>query len=477
GGGEVMEPTGTPAIIEREDNRPAIAVLPFDNFSPNPDDAWFADGVHEDITTALSRISAISVPARSSVDQFKDDRPDSRGIASILGVDFLLEGSGRIVGTQMRVSVQLIDGGADRHVWSEEYDVPFSMDEVMRISSGIAQQVAAGVGARIAPSERTAISSLPTKDLVAYRLVHRARTLWDQRTAPEIRQAIDLYEEAIGRDPDYSDAFAGLAEASFFLTTSWDVEEVLRSVRRAVASAERALELDPSAGGAHAVLGLIKLYFERDWEGAEEELATAIGLDPDHAFAHHGYSVYLSALGRHEEALRELSIAQRLDPLAQALSHGPAKMYFQARQFDRAIEEALQNLEANPEHHSTTIWLCRSYLMLERFEEGMQACAAAQSNSEGRSPHLGLYYAMRGERSQAMREVEGTMEVLGSPTLTSVEVFAVLGEVDEAVRTIRYLIDVDPMWPSIRLGIDPFLDPLRSDSRFIQILRDMGLEG
>jgi TolB-like protein/Flp pilus assembly protein TadD len=452
-------------------------VLPFEDHSPNPEDAWFADGIQDDIRTALRGISGLSLRAQSSVDRFREERPPVRDLASILGVAFLIEGSARIIEDQVRVIVHLIDGQADEEVWSETYDTLFSMPAVTAIQGNIAHRVAREVGARIAPTEEVASATLPTEDLGAYRLIHQARVLWNQRRVPEIREAVGLYEEAIRRDSQYADAYAGLGEASLYLGIfSLDRGEQIDAFRRAVTASERALELSPQMGGPHAVLGGVDLWYEGNREGAEQELTTAIALEPDHAFAHYWYSMYLNSLGRHEEALRELSIAQRLDPLAQAMTHGPAKLYFHARDYDRAVAEALKDLEVNPDYNTTRFFLCLSYLKLGSLDKARDPCETAQERNQVGDPLVGLYHAVAGDEAAARREVERELEAYGRPTLISIDVFAVLGDIDEAIRVLRRMQELDPLI-QIQLGVDPFLDPLRSDPRFIQILRDMGLEG
>jgi tetratricopeptide (TPR) repeat protein len=186
--------------------------------------------------------------------------------------------------------------------------------------------------------------------------------------------------------------------------------------------------------------------------------------------------MYLSALERHVEAFQELSVALSLDPLTQAMAHGPAKLYFQAGDYAQAVEEGLKTAEVYPNHPPTNGWLCQSYLMLRRFEEAREWCEAAQSDIEG-GAYLGLYYAVRGDREAALREVEEARAAGGSGGKElRYGIPSALGDIDEAIRELRDYIDVSAK-PPVRIRVNPFLDPLRSDPRFIEILRDMGLEG
>jgi tetratricopeptide (TPR) repeat protein len=158
------------------------------------------------------------------------------------------------------------------------------------------------------------------------------------------------------------------------------------------------------------------------------------------------------------------------------MSHGPAKLYFHARDYDRAVAEALKDLEVNPDYTTTRFFLCLSYLKLGRLDKARDPCEATQEMNQVRDPLMGLYHALAGDEAAARREVEREFEEYGRPTLISIDVFAVLGDIDEAIRVVRRIQELDPLI-QIQLGVDPFLDPLRSDPRFIQILRDMGLEG
>jgi TolB-like protein len=461
------------------DARPSIAVLPFDNLSPSPTDAWFADGVQEDITTALSRISAIGVPARSSVARFRDGRPDSREMASLLGVAYLLEGSGRIVGTEIKVTVQLIEGRAGRHVWSEEYDAHFSVNEVIRLSSQIAQRVASEIGARLAPSEQEAIAVLPTEDLVAYRLAHRARALWNQRSEPEVREAIDLYHEAIARDSLYADAYAGLASA-YMILAAHQLEPEERGVEttRAVVTAERASFLDPTLGIPHAVIGFVKGVFEWDWETADREFLTAIEIEPDRSQAHCWYSAFLSGMGRREEALQRLSACEELDPLSPWLLEGAPAVFYLTGEFEQAIEAGSESVGENPEDLRPHFWICFSHLMLGRIDEGMESCQAAQ-NFENDAAVMAVVHAHRGEREAALQELDRVVGIhggSGSITWDGASVYANLGDLDEAFRWLRRAIDEDRPEAYLVPG-DPRWGPLRADPRFKEILREMGVEG
>lgn len=464
--------------LEDEDSSPSIAVLPLDNLSPDPRDRFFASGVHADITSALGRISSLSVRGRSSVDQFRESRPPIREIASALGVDFLLEGTAQIVGTGVKVSVQLIDGRRDEQLWEGDWQGEYVPAEAIRIQSEIAQGVASELRVAIAPEEEARIAAVPTQDLVAYRLVDRARALWNQRTAPEIREAIDLCSQAIERDPQFVDAYVGLASAYLVLGEySPDRAEREEADPLAVATAEQALRLDPSLSIPHGIVAW-GLADEWDWEGAEGEFLNAIHLEPDQSQVRCWYSYFLAAMGRYEEALRELSIAQRLDPLAPWLAAGAPGVYYFARDYQRSIEVGLQTIAADPGNENVYGWVCGSYLRLGRFEESTEACEMAQESYPDWA-YDALEHAFRGEEEAALQDLARVVNAFpgsGDVYWCGAEIHAVLGDIDGALQWLRRAIEEERSFVS-QLPGDPAWDVLRSDPRFEEILRETGFEG
>jgi len=463
--------------IVAEDPRPSLAVLPFDNFSPDPDDAYVANGVQEDLTTALSRISSIRVPGRSSVDRYRENRPSTREMAAALGVDFLLEGSASVVGEEVRITVQLIDGRRDQHIWAEEYDYPFSVDRVISVRSALAQEVAARLRAIVTPEEQARLSRAPTEVAEAYELYQRARYRWNQRTEASVREALRLFQEAIDLDPGFAEAYAGLAD-TYLVLSNWGWIDHREGHRRGIAAAERALALDPMNAGANASLGALHLWSTRDWVRSERHFLRAIELDHDYAYTHYWYSALLSALERHEEAIHQAREAEELDPLSPQISYGVSRGLFLARRYREAIAHAEGALGMYPDYGPLLAQVCRCYVLLGELDRAETACRAEQEASgEGRTLSMALVRAYQRNGEGAMAEVEGLSdreEEGGLQPIFVAMVHASLGNRDEAFRYLDLAFDGD--YPYLEyLSSNPFFDSLRGDPRFTTLLDRIGL--
>jgi class 3 adenylate cyclase/TolB-like protein/Tfp pilus assembly protein PilF len=459
------------------DDRPSIAVLPFDNFSPDPDDAYFPNGVQEDITTALSKIRSLRVPARSSVVQFRDERPGSREIASVLGVDYLLEGSTTVVGGMARVTVQLIDGRTDQHIWAENYDHEFSIEQLISVRTAVAKEVAARLRAIITPQEEARIATPPTDSPEALKLYQRARYRWNERTEPGVQESLWLFQEAIDEDPSFAEAYAGLADAYLVLANRGWMDH-REGHRRGIAAAERALELDGSNAGANASLGALHLWSTRDWAVSESYFLRALELDSEYAYAHYWYSALLSALGRHQEAIRQAREALSVDPLSPQIASGLPRSLFLSRDFDGSIAEVTRAIGIHREYGPLHGQLCRSHILKSEFDDAEVACIREKelSGASG-SLSLALVYAFQGDEEAALGEVGrlGLAEDGGVPQpIIMAMVYGGLGDLDAAFAQIDLAFDGE--YPYLEyLSSNPFLDPLRADPRFAEQLRRIGL--
>jgi class 3 adenylate cyclase/TolB-like protein/Tfp pilus assembly protein PilF len=462
-----------------EETRPSIAVLPFDNFSPDSNDAYFANGIQEDITTALSRIRALRVPARTSVARYRENRPGTREMATALGADFLLTGSTTVVGGMARITVALINGRTDEHVWAENYDHEFSVEQVIAVRSAVAQEVASRLRAIITPQEQARIATLPTEIPEAFELYQRARYRWNERTEPEVRKSLKLFQEAVDLDPAFAEAYAGLADA-YLVLSNWGWMDHREGHRMGIAAAEQALILDSLNVNANASLGALHLWSTRDWARSEEYFLTAIRLDHDYAYTHYWYSALLSALERHDESIRQAEEAEELDPLSPQISLGLSRSLFLARQYRRAIEETSRAIEAHPEYGPLHAQLCRCYTVLGDFREAEAACRREQEvSSMARTLSMALVWAFQGDREAALGEVDGLglwASEDGPQPIFLAMVYAGLGDTDAAFENLQFAFNEH--YPYLEyLSSNPFFDPLRDDPRFEELLRGIGLEG
>ena len=464
--------------LDPDKTRPSIAILPFDDFSPDPDDAYFANGVHEDITTALSRIRSLRVPARSSVARFRTDRPSTREMAEALGADYLLEGSTTVVRGTVRVTVQLIDGKTDEHIWAEEYDYEFTVEQLIAVRSAVAQEVASHLRAVITPDEEARIGALPTESPEAWELYQRGRYRWNERTEAGVQASLRLFQRAIDLDPLFAEANAGSADA-YLVLSNWGWMDHRDGHRRGIAAAERALELDPLNAGANASLGALHLWSTRDWDASEEYFHQAIILDPEYAYAHYWYSALLSALGRHQESVQEAIAAKAVDPLSPQIAFGLSRSLFLAREYAEAATETSTALELYPDYGPLHAQLCRIRAVLGQFQEAEEACAREQEVSGlGRTLSMAVVKAFQGDREGALQEMEGVAALQGGDELQPVIVamiYAGLGDTDAAFEHLEHAFDGD--YPYLEyLPSNPFFDPLREDPRFGELLDRLGLE-
>lgn len=323
----------------------SVGVLPFVNMSPEPENAYFSDGLSEQIIAALSRIEGLQVAARTSSFALRDRGLDVRSIGDTLGVAAVLEGSVRRDGPRLRVTAQLIDASSGYHLWSEEYDR--ELRDVFAVQEEIARAIASALELRLAraPSSR----AQGVSNLEAYDLYLRGLFLRNTLSADGLRQAAAFFDRAIELDPDFALAYA--AKASVVAPQIYFGYVPLEGgVRELRALTTRALELDPTLGEAHAALGILRLFFEWDWEGAERALRRAIELNPNDAHAHHHLANYMNAMGRITDAVPVRERAVALDPLNARSRYVLARMYGRAGDYERAISEYRRARQLDPVH-------------------------------------------------------------------------------------------------------------------------------
>ena len=323
----------------------SIAVLPFENLSRDPDNAFFAEGIQDEILTRLAKVADLKVIARTSTQKFKSAPENLPDIAKQLGVLNILEGSVQKVNDQVRVNVQLINAMTEAHLWAEIYDR--KLTDIFAVESDIAKTIAEAVQAKLTGSEKAMIAAQPTSDTTAYELYLKGRSLWEKRSGDNIPRAIAFYEQAIARDPNYALAYAGLANA-YILSPFWAGADRLDAYTKAEDAALKALHLDTNLAEAHLALG--KVYFWKiDLAAALREYQRAIELKPNDAGAHHWYgNDALAALGRFDEAIAEVKRAIELDPLSVVINTDLGTTFYYAHRFDESARQLRKTLGIDP---------------------------------------------------------------------------------------------------------------------------------
>jgi TolB-like protein/Tfp pilus assembly protein PilF len=455
----------------------SIAVLPFMNLSADKENEYFSDGMTEELINALSKVSGLRVAARTSSFAFKGKSADVREIGRRLGVGAVLEGSVRKAGTKLRVTVQLVDASDGYHLWSEDYDRELS--DVFTVQNDIAQAIASALKVRLVGDERAPLVRPPTRDLGAYELFLKGRFAVYQRTEAALAQAVRFFEQAVARDSSFAEAYAGLAEANVVLPFYSRTHPAV-AWAGARAAAERALALDSTLVGAHAVLAYGKMLYDWDWEGAERGFRRAIALDPRYAIVHMWYGLYLAGRGRTPDALREFQIAHELEPLSILYSTEVGLGLYISRRYGEAAAQLQQTLQLDPNSAIAHGWLGYVYIQMgmpDRAIAELQRAAALNKRRAQTIAGLAYAHAAAGNRRAAERLLAELLERWRTEYVSSLVIavaYAGLGDREQAVRWLENAASVhDPFLTY--LSMIPAFDPLRADPRFSQVLKKLGL--
>jgi TolB-like protein/Flp pilus assembly protein TadD len=463
-------PTGS------ERQLPAVAVLPFDNISANPGDAYFADGMQEEIITQLQKVSGILVISRTSTMGYREDPPPAPEIAAQLGVDFILEGSARKAGERVRLTVQLIDAGRDVHLWADEYDRDLTAGDLFEIQSDLALRITGALAAEISPEEKARIEEPPTLNLEAHDEYFRGRFEWNKRTPDGFSAAIQHFQRATELDPTFALAYAGLADAYVLMPIYLEDVDSRAIYGEAESAARTALALDPTLAEAHVSLAGVRVWAHYDWAGAETRFLRAIELSPAYATAHHWYSLALSALGRHEEALAESRRALQLDPLSVVINQILAQNLRRAGDYDAAISQYEKTLELRSDFPPTWFWLGESLLRVRKFDEARHALGrffeltGGASQTGNRLVDLVVEYDSTGRPAPVPPDIE---DAAGDRRGRLFGIYALAGQRE---KTLEWL---ERAYEQRNAGIlflkDSAYDFLRDDPRFIELLRNVNL--
>ena len=340
--------TSGPELAESQYLPNSIAVLPFANRSANPDDAFFVDGIHDDLLTQISKIGSIKTISRTSVMQYRDSTKPIPEIAGELGVGTVLEGGVQRAGDQIRINVQLIDAQSDEHLWAEIYDRKLTASNLFAIQSEIAETITKALKATLSPAEQERIRAAPTGNLEAYEAYLFGRQHLDKKSIDSELKAVDYFREAVELDPLFALAWVGLAESYLDLAGRRDFP-ISETHAKAQAALETALELDRDLGEAYTQLGWLK-YIQDDFEGAMQNCERALELSPNHPPLSRLYSVLLMDIGQQDEALSWRAAAVRLDPLSANLRRSYAVALRQVGRIEEALEQLEIALEIDPDN-------------------------------------------------------------------------------------------------------------------------------
>lgn len=460
--------------------RVMLAVLPFQNLTGDRGQDYFSDGMTEEMISQLGNLDPqhLGVIGRTSVMHYKSSQPPLDQVGRELGVQYVLEGSVRRDSDKVRITARLVQIKDQTDLWARKYDRDLS--NLLVLQGEIAQEISDEI--QLTLRDHTKITppskpSLSPQTYEAYDLYLKGRYFWNQRSVEGFHRAIDYFQQSISRDPSYARAYAGLAD-SYTLLNSYGGAPPIESMPKARAAALKALELDESLAEAHTSLALITENYDWDWPTAEKEYRRTIELDPNYATAHHWYAEYLTWLGRFDEALGESEKARQLDPLSPIIAVDNGQILYYSRQYDRAIAKFRSVIEMYPDF--------RRGLLIGPYEQkGMYAEALADSEQWRRSfgdsaynlAELAYIYGRAGEPVQA-RHALAKLEELNrrqpiDPAILS-RAYLGIGDNNQAL----FLLEKASAQHSnlmTTLKVDPRYDPLRSDPRFQDLMRRVGL--
>jgi TolB-like protein/Tfp pilus assembly protein PilF len=453
----------------------SIAVLPFENLSEDKANAYFADGIQEEILTRLSRIRDLKVISRTSTQRFKSSTEDISHIAKKLGVAHILEGSVRKAGNRARVHVQLIDAESDDHLWAERYDR--ELDDIFEVESDIAANVAEALQARLSGAERQAISAQPTKNIEAHELYLKGRYHWLKFFAPGDERVRDYFEQAIQLDPSYAPAYAGLGLYYAFGVANGILPP--SEWPKAESAVKKALALDETLVEAYNPLAAVEIYYKRDWPAAERAFRRGAELNPNDADIPGHYGLFLAWFGRNEESLAQLERAAQLDPFVLGLNLHWGRVFFFMRDYDRALNQFNKTLELYPGHPRAHEWLGDACEKKGMTSEAITQWTAALNLSgeteqakilEKTYAALGFEAAVRARAEKQLQKLnEKTSRGEYVPAWNYLTACVRLGDYEEAFTWLAKTVE-EPNWFALQAKINPTLDVLRGDPRFDEIL-------
>ena len=453
----------------------SIAVLPFVNMSADKNDEYLSDGISEELITALSKITGLQVKARTSSFAFKGKSEDIQKIGELLHVSHLVEGSVAKAGNRLRISAQLIQASDGNHLWSDTYDR--EMQDIFAVRNDVAQQVVQALQVKLGVEATRALTQKPTENLKAFQYYMQGRASTQRRTRDDLLAAIRYYQKAIEEDPNYALAYAGLADAYGALGFYGYIAPI-EARRKQEEGGRKALALDENLAEAHAALGAAYMAFApSDFSLGDRELRHAIELSPSLALAHSYLGNSLVRQGRVDKGLEEYLRARELDPLSSIIARNVAMPYYLKRDYVRALDLLRQANELGPAFTST--WEIGVYIQNKLLDETLAELEKAKGERKNDSILIydtGMVYAAQGKRAEALQIIKELEEISGTNLSQAhwiAKIYATLNEKEMAFSWLERGLATEAI--GVFYKDEPVWDPIRSDSRFNDLLRRMGI--
>jgi TolB-like protein/DNA-binding winged helix-turn-helix (wHTH) protein/Flp pilus assembly protein TadD len=455
----------------------SLAVLPLESLSNDASQDYFADGMTDELISDLGQIGALRVISRTSVMAYKHARKPLPQIARELNVDAVVEGTVLRSGDRVRITAQLIEASSDKHLWSASYEG--ELRDTLALQNQVARAIAEQIRINLNPQELAALKTVKVVNPQAYESYLKGRYFWNKRTADGLKVALAYFNQAIEENPKYAEAYSGLAD-TYALLGDWQyaVMTPKEALPKAKAAAIRALELDSGLGEAHNSLAFCLDGFDWDFDAAGREFRRAIELNPGYATAHHWYSWHLALVGNYDEAVVEMRKAENLDPLSLIINADLAELLVLAHSYDESIRQSRKTIEMDPNFALAHNQLGQAYLQKRMLDDAVAELEKAAQLSAG-SPtiiaNLARAYAASGKRDETVKLLS-ELKKRSSPGYSRASeiavIYASLGDRDQAMNWLErsYLERFNP-----GALLRPGFDPLRSDPRFEDLVRRIGL--
>jgi len=457
----------------------SIAVLPFKPVGSDPNDEYLGLGMADTLIGRLSHLSQIMVRPTSAIRRYSGRDLDVISAGREQRVDAVLEGTIYRSGERIRLSVQLVSVRDGAPLWSYKCDERCT--DIFAVQDSISERVAEALALKLSGEERRLLTKHYTDNTEAYQLYVEGRYFWNKRSEEGFKKALNYFNQAIGADPNYALAYVGLAD-SYTMLADYDWITPSDASSSAKAAVTRALEIDDTLAEAHASLADIRRFYDWDWPGAEQEYRWAIKLNPNYVTAHQWYGEFLSAMGRHDEAIREMKRAEELDPSSVVVKNASGWILLFARQYDEAITACQKVIEMDPEYGEVYSQLRRAYEQKGMYAEALatdEKFRVFKTKGARRSNQRSIPASNSSAKSywQKMLELarQDMKDNVEASRFRMVEIYAQLGEKDKAFEWLGKLYEDHNFWMPF-LKVHAHLDPLRSDPRFIDLLSRIGLQ-
>ena len=455
----------------------SVAVLPFSNGSSDSNAEYLSDGITESLINNLSQLPNLRVMARSTVFRYKANDADPQKIGNDLHVQAVLSGRLLQQGNVLIIQAELMDVKTGVQLWGGQFNR--SAEDVLALQDDLSREIAEKLRVKLTGEQKQRLARRNTEDAEAYRFYLKGRYYWNKRSPEGMQKAASYFQQAIDKDPGYALAYAGLADTYVYLSF-FNMVAPRDAMPRAKAAAAKALEIDDHLAEAHVSLGYMSYAYDWDWPAAGRHFDQALALDPAYTRAHIFYPFYLSSRGQSQEAVTVAKSALDLDPASPSLSHSLAVQFYLTRQFDQAIEQCRKTLEMDPNFGVAYAVLGQTYLAKGMNSEAapvLEKYSALSQGSVDSLALLGYSQARRGEKSQALRTIDELKETSKNsfvPAFYFALVYAALEDKDQAFMWLEKGYD-ERFARFAYLKLEALWDPLRSDERFRDLVRRVGI--